>query len=239
MLKKIVILLALLLFIKDSSANECGTWLTNFTSPVCTRAKYIFWTGATLTLGLRVFKEIQGRDEIQKRAKNKNHLKGLGREAGELGKGYLNAAYFLGQLVLGGNKGNERAEHMLEASFYTVGMTLGLKKSIHESRPGVPEDPDSFPSGHSSASFAFASVVTAQHGWAWGAGAHLIATFVSFSRLNDDWHYLHDVIAGMTIGMSYGWGIYFNHKDHNKPYWLSLSPTPDLSGLTLGVSASF
>lgn len=233
-------LLFFLIFIFSSGlkANECGAFLSNFTAPVCTEAKSIFWTGAGITAALRILKENKG-DEIQDRANQKNHLKDFGEIGGTIGYGYLNLAYFLGQLAFGGSKGNERAEHMLEASFYTVGVTYGLKKSIHETRPGYHDDPDSFPSGHSSAAFAFASVVTAQHGWAWGTGAHIMATFIAFSRMNDDWHYLHDVTAGMTIGLSYAWGIYYNHQNHNKPYWFSLLPTSDLSGANLQISASF
>lgn len=235
---RFICLLLILLSTSNLSANECGSWFSNFTSPVCTDAKYIFWTGTALAVGIRLAKKPYG-DEVQRQAVQKNHLRSWGEVGGTIGYGYLNAAYFLGQLTFGGNKGGARAEHMLEASFYTLGVTYGLKKSIHETRPGYPDDPDSFPSGHSSFAFAFASVVTAQHGWLWGGGAHLLASYIAFSRINDNWHYLHDVVAGMTIGMSYGWGIYFNHKKHGKPYWLSVSPTNDLSGLQLAYSLSF
>lgn len=231
--KKIYILLFFLLFLSNQvKANECGEWFSNFNAPVCTDAKYIFWTGTALTLGLRAVKGTFV-EEVQRGAVQKNHLKQWAEFGGDLGFGYLNGAYFLGQLVFGGQKGGERAEHMLETSFYTLGTTYGLKKSIHESRPGYPDDPDSFPSGHSSFAFAFASVVTAQHGWGWGGLAHLGASFIAFSRINDDWHYLHDVVAGMTIGMSYGWGIYYNHQEYNKPYWLAVQPMDNLKGLAL------
>jgi membrane-associated phospholipid phosphatase len=230
LLRKLFISILIAAFTNISFANECGSWLSNFTSPVCTDAKYIFWTGAGLTLALRLAKD-PFVDEVQSRTVSKNHLKSWGEVGGEVGYGYLNALYFLGQLSFGGSKGGERAEHMFEASFYTLGVTYGLKKSISERRPGYRDDPDSFPSGHSSFAFAFASVVTANHGWAWGGLSHLVASFIAFSRMNDNWHYLHDVVAGMTIGMSYGWGVYFNHKNHNKPYWLSLYPTKGLKGL--------
>lgn len=166
-------------------------------------------------------------------------MKGLGEFGGDIGYGFLNASYIVGQYFFGGSKGAERASHMLEATFYTVGTTVALKSSIHETRPGYPDEHDSFPSGHASASFAFASVVTAQHGWYWGSLAHLGAIFISFSRLNDEWHYFHDVTAGMTIGMSYGWGVFFNNKDYGKPYWLSILPTTRLDGLALSFSSSF
>lgn len=219
-------------------ANECGEFLNNFSSPVCTNAKYIFWTGTALTLGLRVVKDTFVED-IQKRAVSKNHLKSWGQVGGDVGYGYLNGLYIIGHSLFGGSKGGERAEHMLEASAYTLGVTYGLKKAIHETRPGFLDDHDSFPSGHSSFAFAFASVVTAQHGWGWGGLAHTAATFIAFSRMNDNWHYLHDVVAGITIGMSYGWGIYLNHKKHGKPYWFSVTPTPGLDGAYASLRLSF
>lgn len=239
---KYKILLITIFFISSlqrSFANNCGSWFSNLTAPLCTDAKYIFWTGATLTAGLRFLKKQKGVDQIQQSASQKNHLQHFGQFGGSLGYGYLNATYFLGNLIIGGKNGRKRAEHMLEASLYTLGITLGLKDQIQEPRPGYPNKKDSFPSGHASASFAFASVVTAHHGWGAGSLAHLAAIFISFSRLNDDWHYLHDVIAGMTIGMSYGWGIYYNHKEHNKPYWFSLLPTDNLDGMVVSYSINF
>ena len=233
-----VLIANLLVYQKSAHANECGEFLTNFTSPVCTDAKYIFWTGVGLTVGLRLIKD-SFVDEVQRRAIEKNHLQKWGEWGSTVGYGYLNGAYVLGQFAFGGKKGGERAEHMMEASFYTLGTTYGLKKSIHETRPGYLDDHDSFPSGHSSFAFAFASVVTAQHGWGWGGLAHLTASFIAFSRVNDNWHYLHDVVAGMTIGMSYGWGTYFNHKHFNKPYWLGLVPSDDLKGASLIGGISF
>ncbi len=223
----------------STHANECGELLSNFTSPVCTDAKYIFWTGTAITIGFKILKDEKGVDEIQKRAAQKNHLKGLGEFGGDIGYGFLNIGYIVGQYFWGGNTGKHRAQHMFEATAYTLGTTMALKYSVDEARPGFPDQHDSFPSGHSSASFAFASVVTAQHGWKWGAAAHLAAVFIAFSRLNDDWHYMHDVTAGMTIGMSYGWGIFYNHIDYNKPYWFTILPSENLDGVNIGLSASF
>lgn len=210
-------------------SNECGEYLENFNSPVCTKAKYIFWTGTAATIALRLAKKTFDQ-EVQARATQKNHLKRWGQVGGDIGYGYLNTTYILGQSLFGGKNGGPRAEHMLESSLYSLGVTQIIKKSVHETRPGFPDDPESFPSGHSSFSFAFASVVTAQHGWAWGGAAHLFATYISYSRINDNWHYIHDVVFGITIGMSYGWGIYYNHKEHSKPYWFSLLPTKKLDG---------
>jgi hypothetical protein len=37
--------------------------------------------------------------------------------------------------------------------------------------------------------------------------AYSLAGFVAYSRMNDNQHWLHDVLAGATIGTSYGVGI--------------------------------
>ena len=231
------VILLILYSIPSASANQCGPYFDNFTSPICTDAKYIFWTGSAITLGMYALKDSFVK-EIQDRTVQKNHLKNWGVVGGDIGFGYLNGAYFLFNM-LRGQRGQEKAEHMLEASIYTLGTTQALKYGIHESRPGFPQDPDSFPSGHASFSFAFASVVTAQDGWAWGSLAYLMASFISFSRMDENWHYLHDVVFGATLGASYGWGIYLNHQEHNKPYWLSLVPSVSKGHYAVNVVYSF
>ena len=217
------------LFISDAFGNECGLWFDNFTAPLCTDAKYIMGTGTVITIGLFAFKNEFVRP-LQKRTVQKNHLKKWGAVGGDVGYGYLNGLYVLGNLMIGGTGSRKKAEHMTEASLYTLLTTQLLKKSIHETRPGFPDDHDSFPSGHASFSFAFASVVTANDGWFWGGLAHLAASLIAFSRMNDNWHYLHDVVFGATLGMSYGWGIYWNHQKYRKPYWMAFAPTADMMG---------
>lgn len=146
------------------------------------------------------------------------------------GWGFLNGIYFLGQFSLGTYKNDPEAlaasEHMLKASAYTLLVTGALKAVVNERRPGYPEDKHSFPSGHSSMSFAFASVVAARHGWFWGGLSYGAATYISVSRINDDWHYLHDVLVGMGIGASYGWGLHYAYEKE-LPVQFAVIPLPD------------
>jgi hypothetical protein len=237
----LLILAVLIVLIAGTScfAYECpDNYRNSFTAPVCTDAKYIFWSGAAITAGLYAFKDGYV-EETAKRSVAKDHLKNWGVFGGRLGGGYLNSSYILGQLLLGGKSGKGRAGHMLEASLYTLGTTIGMKKAIHETRPGYLDDHDSFPSGHSSFSFSFASVVAAQHGWYWGGGAYLVSSFIAFSRMDENWHYIHDVVAGIAIGSSYAWGIYYNQSKGIKDYWFSLLPTDDLSGARVAWGYSF
>ena len=39
---------------------------------------------------------------------------------------------------------------------------------------------------------------------------------IAESRMNDNRHYLHDVLAGMTIGMAYGVGLSSLYKTHDQ-----------------------
>jgi membrane-associated phospholipid phosphatase len=79
------------------------------------------------------------------------------------------------------------------------GTTLALKYSINETRPNGGHL--SFPSGHTSLSFASAEFVHRRYGWSYGAPAYVLATFVAYSRVEASEHYVHDVIAGAGIGI--------------------------------------
>jgi len=101
---------------------------------------------------------------------------------------------------------------MLKASLYSTSISTALKVTVREPRPNS-SDRTSFPSGHSTAAFAFSSFVAAEHGfWPMGLAALGLSTLTGLSRINDNRHFLHDVIAGATIGTAYGLGISYLHK---------------------------
>jgi membrane-associated phospholipid phosphatase len=79
-------------------------------------------------------------------------------------------------------------------------VTYGLKYSVEERRPDGSGN-DSFPSGHSSISFAAAEFTRRQYGWAWGAPAYAAASFVGWSRVHTQDHWAHDVAIGAAIGI--------------------------------------
>ena len=63
------------------------------------------------------------------------------------------------------------------------------------------------PSGHISNSFAVAAVANELYGQKVGTVAYLIAGLVAISRINDNDHYLSDVIAGAGLGTIIGRGF--------------------------------
>lgn len=219
-----------------ANASDLNVW-SDFTSPVTTDAKYITLGGLVTTA--MVFANKDFRTYRKRESFDDARPFGSYGFVGEyLGYGILNATYVATTYYLGSKYNDEEylkaSEHMAKATFYSTAMTTVLKYSISERRPGYPDDDNSFPSGHSSASFAFASVIAARHGWYWGGLAYGTASFVALSRINDDFHYLHDVLFGMTIGAAYGWGIYYNYQS-GAPYFLTAVPLIDGAGVTFAM----
>ena len=89
---------------------------------------------------------------------------------------------------------------------------LGLKPIVMRERPfagkemellvAAPQD-FSFPSGHTSSSFAAATALSA-HGRSWGIPAYILAVLIAFSRLYLYVHFPSDVLAGAVVGIICG-----------------------------------
>jgi membrane-associated phospholipid phosphatase len=69
----------------------------------------------------------------------------------------------------------------------------------------------SFPSGHTSASFASAAVLQRHFGWKVGAPAMGIAAYVAAARIQEKRHFLSDVAFGATIGLAAGRTVTIGH----------------------------
>jgi membrane-associated phospholipid phosphatase len=67
----------------------------------------------------------------------------------------------------------------------------------------------SFPSGHSAAAFATASVLHSELGWKAGIPAYAAASWVAASRVQMQRHFVSDVIAGATLGILAGRSVTF------------------------------
>jgi membrane-associated phospholipid phosphatase len=86
-----------------------------------------------------------------------------------------------------------------ESAALTMGVTYGLKYTVDAERPNGGRY--SFPSGHTSISFASAEFIRKRYGWEFGIPAYAVASFVGYSRVEADQHYTRDVIAGAAIGI--------------------------------------
>ena len=103
--------------------------------------------------------------------------------------------------VQGDWAGAKQAALSLVASKVVTG---GLKLTIDAERPDRSNN-NSFPSGHTSTSFAAAATLGRRHGWEYGIPAHLVAAFVGVARIEAKKHYVQDVIVGAVIGEAAGW----------------------------------
>lgn len=154
-----------------------------------------------------------------------------------MGRLSVNVAYTAYQLVaekvFDNPYGYQRAALMVKASTYAGVSTLILKNIVRERRPNY-GDNLSFPSGHTTTAFAFASVVAAEHEWYWGVGSYAIGVFVGASRMNDNAHYLHDVLAGATIGTAFGIGLsQLYGTEKNRYYKPELKKSSDIQTMFL------
>ncbi|MDQ7075347.1 MAG: phosphatase PAP2 family protein [Gammaproteobacteria bacterium] len=88
---------------------------------------------------------------------------------------------------------------LLKSAFTTAAITSIVKVVVNKERPNGGDY--SFPSGHSSAAFAGASFIQTRYGWQWGAPAYAAATFVAWSRVDANKHYVEDVLAGAALAL--------------------------------------
>lgn len=91
--------------------------------------------------------------------------------------------------------------------------TILLKELIDRERPNGKSN-RSMPSGHTSNSFTVAAVVHELYGNEAGIAAYILAGLVGISRINDNKHYLSDVIIGAGIGTIIGRGFAKTYNDH-------------------------
>lgn len=90
------------------------------------------------------------------------------------------------------------------------GATCAVKYLVKRNRPmsasngGPHADPYSFPSGHTTVAFAWATVVASEYGGAAKPLAYTAATLTGWSRINDNVHWTSDVLFGALVGYTAG-----------------------------------
>ena len=98
---------------------------------------------------------------------------------------------------------------LVSANIVAQTLTTGIKIAARRTRPDGTEF--SFPSGHTSVSFAAATVLQRHFGWKAGAPAYAMASFVAASRIHEKRHFLSDVTFGAAVGIVSGWAVTVGH----------------------------
>lgn len=121
----------------------------------------------------------------------------------------------LGTLMAGHLFSSERAKtvgvDLLRAQIVSQGVTHAIKLSARRARPDGTDF--SFPSGHTSTSFASATVLQRHFGWRLGIPAYAMASYVAASRIQERRHFLSDVVFGAAIGVAAGRAITVGRGD--------------------------
>ena len=121
----------------------------------------------------------------------------------------------------------------VETAGATAAATLILKYSIKEMRPDY-SNTHSFPSGHSSISFATAAFLQRRYGWGVGAPAYALSCYVAWGRVFAKKHHVWDVCAGAVIGAA---SAYIFTTPFARKHNLQVSPVADATHI--GAYASF
>ncbi len=99
---------------------------------------------------------------------------------------------------------------LIRAQALNAVITRGLKFAAGRRRPSG--GPESFPSGHASASFTTAAVLQSHFGPGVGIPAYAVAGFIGWTRVRDNAHWLTDVIIGSAIGTVVGRTVARGHR---------------------------
>ena len=166
----------------------------------------------------------------------------------------LGLAYCYGRIF--GDEKLERASLLgIESALVSSAVTGGIKYLAHKHRPlylaageddvpwsGPAFDGEdlSFPSGHTTVSFAVATVMASEYRdhRIVPPVAYGLASLVAFSRVNDNAHWLSDVIVGAAIGHFTAEAIERVHGGNDNGR-LSFAPVVDNRGAGLALSVKF
>ena len=103
----------------------------------------------------------------------------------------------------------ELGRDLVRVQMLTQGVTQVIKYSVRRSRPDGSSN-SSFPSGHTSGSFATATVLQRHYGWKAGVPAFGVASYIAASRLSENKHFLSDIAFGTAIGLAAGRTVTFD-----------------------------
>jgi membrane-associated phospholipid phosphatase len=144
------------------------------------------------------------------------------RAGAPLGDGVEQSGFALGMYIVGRASHSARlgalGADLVDAQIVNGVLTQGLKAAVDRRRPTGSKH--SFPSGHTSATLATASVIEQHYGWKVAAPFYALGGYVSLSRMVDNQHWASDVIFGAGVGIVSGRAASLGHGQR-----VSVSPS--------------
>jgi membrane-associated phospholipid phosphatase len=146
-------------------------------------------------------------DNVQHYFATRRRAKWLGDAGDQLGQAYvigpLAAVLFGVGRLAHDQRFRDGTYDIAQVTLVAVTYTTILKYATHRPRPDG-SDKLSFPSGHTSNAFAWATVGAHYYGWKLGVPGYLVAGLIGVSRMEIRAHHLSDVLAGAGIGYIVG-----------------------------------
>lgn len=242
------------LFTQNNNQNESNiqNWVKNYPSHFIKGFEHGFLKDNKpiyfLSTSILIISLSRYDKDISNKFKDKPFLsKDLSNVADNYGKtfgwGYFAGVGFITfESLIGKNKFDEyffKIERVAESIIMTQMFTQVLKTTIFRERPNQ-KDNHSFPSGHTSSTFALASSLNGLYGIKVGLPAYIFATAVGLQRISSNSHYLSDVISGAVIGIFVGNGFTDVHsiiKNNNQE--VNISPNFNSENKTYGLQIRF
>jgi len=136
------------------------------------------------------------------------------RMGADIGDEWIQGGAALTTYALGKLRHNAKAVHiggdLIRAQMLNGVITTSIKVAAKRTRPTG--SAHSFPSGHSSATFASAAVLADHFGWRVALPAYTAAALIATSRVRDNHHWASDVAFGSALGLIAGKTITASHR---------------------------
>jgi membrane-associated phospholipid phosphatase len=215
-------------FVKNLGRNVVGVFSKDNLAP--------FLAGAALTGAATAFD-----------TGTQNLIKGQVEDLGEIGgsAGTLStiAPLAVGLFVGGRASGDSRfraATYDIAQATLVTGLYTGILKAATGRQRPDGSDNKSFPSGHTSNAFAWATVANHHYGPKVGVPAYAIAGLIGASRIESNKHHLSDVVAGAALGLIVGRTVAREDGELvRQQRRLSIVPMTDAQGGGVGAGVSY
>ena len=184
-------------------------------------------------------------DNVQRYFSSERRAKGLGDAGEQLGKPYVIAPMALALYGLGRlnhhQSFRDATYDVAEVTLVAASYTTVLKYATQRERPDG-SNQLSFPSGHTSNAFAWASIGAHYYGWKLGVPGYAVASLIGISRMEKNAHHLTDVLAGAGMGYMSARSVVRKNSEPlpnpSRSPQLSFGPITDPRGRGVGFAGS-
>src|SRR5205085_10263250 len=129
--------------------------------------------------------------------------------------------------IVGRAKDEPRVSHvgmdLIRSIAISEGLTQSIKYTVRRERPDG-SSKNSFPSGHASDTFAFATALERHLNWKYSIPAYVFASYVAISRLPANRHWLSDAVFGSAVGIIAGRTVTSHEAERPFPVAVAIIP---------------